>query len=362
MWGAKDNPKKMFHDYYQSGAEGEHTLNTTRDAFNSIKLKARALGDADAFKGTETTFLGHKIASPICLAPTAFHMLVNPEGECATARAAAEHQDIAVIVNLVERSLEEVAEAAPDNLRILQCYFSRSDEVNKDIFERAEKAGYKALAVTVDTQILGNREADAENKFSLPKGIKMGTIAKYTSTHVTGVEGSGLDEYVRKYKHNGFTWKDILKIRQFTSLPIILKGIQCKEDAAKAVEYGADAIWVSNHGARQLDTTPASIEVLEECVQGVDGKIEVYFDGGVRRGTDVLKALALGASAVFIGRPQLWGLAIDGQKGVEDVLKILNSELQRAMILTDCQEVKDITKERVIHSAYCSPKYLTAKI
>lgn len=146
-----------------------------------------------------------------------------------------------------------------------------------------------------------------------------------------------------------------------TKLPIILKGIQCAEDALRAVEVGADAIWVSNHGARQLDTTPASIEVLEECVQAVKGKIEVYFDGGISRGTDVLKALALGARCVFIGRPVLWGLAYNGQGGVERVLQILNDELRRAMILTGCLKLSDITKEGVIHTRY-SPAFLQAKL
>ena len=190
----------------------------------------------------------------------------------------------------------------------------------------------------------------------------MGTMKKYFDTVFKGVKGSGLDAYVNKYIDNGFSWESLAKVRKLTKLPIILKGIQCAEDAKKAVEYGADAIWVSNHGARQLDTTPASIEVLEECVKAVDGKIEVYFDGGIRRGTDVLKALALGAQAVFIGRPQLWGVACNGQKGVEDVINILNRELKKAMILTDSRTIKDITKDRVIHTAYSHPKYFTAKM
>ena len=241
-------------------------------------------------------------------------------------------------------------------------YFLRDKKMNQDMFKRAEKAGYKAVAITADTSLLGNREADVENKFSLPKGIRMGTLERYMESTFQGDSGSGLSEYVDKYKHNGFTWKDIAEVRSMTKLPIILKGIQCKEDALKAIEYGADAIWISNHGARQLDTTPASIEVLEECAKAVKGKIEVYFDGGVRRGTDVLKAIALGASAVFIGRPQLWGLAVDGQKGVEDIITILNRELRKAMILTDCMNISQITKERVIHEAYSNPRYFSAKL
>ena len=146
-----------------------------------------------------------------------------------------------------------------------------------------------------------------------------------------------------------------------TNLPIILKGIQCAEDVKLAVEHGVDAVWVSNHGARQLDTTPASIEVLEECVKAANGECEVYFDGGVERGTDVLKALALGANAVFIGRPVLWGLAHSGQEGVERVLDLLNDELKRAMILTGCLKLSDITKDRVLHQKY-SPHFWRAKL
>lgn len=258
--------------------------------------------------------------------------------------------------------VEDVAKVSPNNLKIFQVYFTRMKEMNKDMFDRAKEAGYKALAITADTSVLGKREIDIENKFSLPEGMQMGTLGKYLKPLIKGIKGSGLDDYVNKYKHNGFTWTDIAEVRELTTLPIILKGIQCKEDALKAIEYGVDAIWVSNHGGRQLDTTPASIQVLEECVKAVNGKIEVYFDGGVRRGTDVLKALALGAQAVFLGRPQLWGLTVDGQKGVEDIINILNDELRRDMILTDCKNVSEITKERVIHEAYSNPKYFVSKL
>lgn len=354
--------KKMYYDYYQSGADDAYTLKETRNAFNQIKLKARALGNADIYEGTETTFLGHKIASPICLAPTAFHKLAHPDGEVETTKAAASTGTLQCLSSWSNCSLEEVAEANPDGIKIFQVYFSRVKEMNKDLFERVEKAGYKALAITADTSILGNREADHINKFSLPRELYMGTLKKYLTSTFEGQKGSGLDEYVNKYKHNGFTWSDLDEVRKLTKLPIILKGIQCAEDAVRALEHKVDAIWVSNHGARQLDTTPASIEVLEECVKAVQGKIEVYFDGGVRRGTDVLKALALGAKAVFIGRPQLWGLACNGQKGVEDVLKILNAELRRAMILTDCKNVSEITKEKVLHTAYSNPRYFVAKM
>ena len=172
---------------------------------------------------------------------------------------------------------------------------------------------------------------------------------------------SYLSSYVTNYKDNTFSWENIKDVRAITKLPIILQGIQCEEDAKKAVEYGVEAIWVSNHGARQLDTTPATIEVLEECVKAVQGKIEVYFDGGVSRGTDVLKALALGAQCVFVGRPIIWGLVHNGQEGVEQVLSILNEELVKAMILTNSLCISDITKDRVLHTKY-SPDFYFAKL
>ena len=237
----------------------------------------------------------------------------------------------------------------------------RDPELNKDFIERLEKSGYKAIVLTVDSPVLGNREWDVVNSLKLFPGWEYSSIQKYLDQPSKYWCSSGW-EFFTKYKHDGYGWKDIKEIRKLTRLPIVLKGIQCAEDAKMAVESGANAIWVSNHGGRQLDTVPATIEVLEEWVKAVEGKIEVYFDGGVRRGTDVLKALALGAQAVFIGRPQLWGLACNGQKGVEDVINILNKELKKAMILTDCKNIKEITKEKVIHTAYSNPRYFMSKM
>ena len=237
----------------------------------------------------------------------------------------------------------------------------RDPELNKDFYERLEKLGYKAIVLTVDHATMGNREQDPAHSSKLIQDLQFGTVNKYLGES-SKYGCTNWIEFMEKYKHDGYGWKDIKEIKKLTRLPIVLKGIQCAEDAKMAVESGANAIWVSNHGGRQLDTVPATIEVLEEWVKAVEGKIEVYFDGGVRRGTDVLKALALGAQAVFIGRPQLWGLACNGQKGVEDVINILNKELKKAMILTDCKNIKEITKEKVIHTAYSNPRYFVSKM
>jgi (S)-2-hydroxy-acid oxidase len=359
---AKKIMKKMYFDYYMSGADDEYTLNNTESAFNDIKLKARALGNADAFENTETTILGYKIPSPICLAPTTWHKLAHSDGEIATAKAWDSTGTLLCLTSNSNYTLEDVAEAAPKSLKIFQFYFTKSKETNQDILKRIEAANYKALVIVVDNSVLGNREANKQNKFYLPENIEIASITKYLAPSSNGDKGSGSWERFKKYKNTGFTWSDLAEVRQMTKLPIILKGIQWAEDAKKAVESGVDAIWVSNNGARQLDTTPATIEVLEECVKAVAGKIEVYFDGGVRRGTHVLKALALGARAVFIGRPLLWGLACNGQRGVEEVITILNEELKRAMVLTNCKNIFEITKERVIHSSYSNPKYFTSKM
>mmetsp|Transcript_1311 Transcript_1311/g.1353 ORF Transcript_1311/g.1353 Transcript_1311/m.1353 type:complete len:186 (+) Transcript_1311:135-692(+) len=171
-----------------------------------------------------------------------------------------------------------------------------------------------------------------------------------TNSFKSSSKDSGLSEFVNDYKNNDVVWKHIKKIKEITGLPVIAKGVLCKEDALLAAEHGADAIFVSNHGSRQLDTTLAPIEVLEEIVQALKGKnVEIYFDGGVRRGTDVLKALALGAQCVFIGRPLLWGLGADGQHGAEECIKILNDELTEAMILTGCNKIPDVTKENILY-------------
>lgn len=227
--------------------------------------------------------------------------------------------------------------------------------MNKDLFTRVKNAGYKQLHLTTDTQILGKRENDVRNNFSLPAGLTMANYNKYQQTHgeeaniKSSGRDSGLAEYVKNHKDANIGWEVIGEMKRISGLPVVAKGIMCAEDALIALEHGADAIFVSNHGARQLDTTPATIEVLDEVVRAVRGSsrptVEVYFDGGVRRGADILKALALGAQAVFLGRAILWGLAAGGQKGVERVLEILNEELKEAMMMTGCSSIDDVRKK-----------------
>jgi (S)-2-hydroxy-acid oxidase len=228
-------------------------------------------------------------------------------------------------------------------------YLSKIPEVNIDIYQRIKKAGYKAIHLTTDTQVLGKRENDVRNGFQLPTGLSLANYNKYNTTAAdikSSGKDSGLAEYVKNHKDMNIGWEVIREIKRLSGLPVVAKGIMCAEDAITAIENGADAIFVSNHGARQLDTTPATIEVLEEVIEVCKGKnVEVFFDGGVRRGTDILKALALGAQAVFLGRAVLWGLAAGGQQGVERILHIMHEELKQAMVATGCTSVEDIHKK-----------------
>jgi (S)-2-hydroxy-acid oxidase len=250
-------------------------------------------------------------------------------------------------------ALEDVAKAGgPSAPRWFQLYVYRDREVTLDLVRRAERAGYKALAVTVDTPILGRRESDIRNRFMLPSHLTMGNFTKqggkYSSgTKNVGTSGSGLTSYVSQLIDQTLTWSDIAWLRSKTTLKIVVKGIMTAEDAVLAVKNGVDAVWVSNHGARQLDTTPATIEVLPDIVRAVGGRCEVYVDGGFMRGTDVFKALALGARAVFLGRPVLWGLAHSGEDGVSSMLKLINDELELAMKLAGCVTLADIQRHYV---------------
>merc|ERR1711988_1877588 len=233
-------------------------------------------------------------------------------------------------------ALEEVAQAAPEGLRWFQLYVYKDREVTLDLIKRAERAGYKALAITVDTPQLGRREADIKNRFALPSHLTMGNFAggaHKSGTKSSGEKGSGLASYVASLIDKTLNWNDIAWVRKNTTMKIVVKGVMTAEDALASVRHRVDGILVSNHGARQLDTVPATIEALPEVVKAVAGRCEVYLDGGVTRGTDALKAVCLGARAVFVGRPVLWGLAHSGEEGVYNAIKLLRDEFYLAMQL-----------------------------
>uniref|UniRef100_A0A7R9UGG8 FMN hydroxy acid dehydrogenase domain-containing protein n=1 Tax=Pinguiococcus pyrenoidosus TaxID=172671 RepID=A0A7R9UGG8_9STRA len=351
---AKNNMPRNAWDYYASGALDMITLRENRAAWGRLRFRPRILRDVSSID-TATTVLGQKVSMPICIAPTAMQQMAHPDGERATARAARKKGALMTLSSWSTLSLEEVAEEAPDSFRWFQLYVYKDRDVTLDLVRRAERNGYKALAVTVDTPVLGRREADVRNRFSLPSHLTMGNFAGVGGAHSSGTkssgaEGSGLASYCASLIDRTLTWEDLRWLRANTSLKIVVKGVSTAEDASVAVREGVDAIWISNHGARQLDTTPATCEMIPEIIAAVGGRCEVYVDGGITRGADALKAVALGCRAVFIGRPVLWGLAHSGSDGVEHVLDLLKAELEMAMMLCGAVTVKDIKREMVTHN------------
>ena len=325
-------PRPSF-DYIAGGAEDEVSLRRNREAFTKWALRPRVLVDVSR-RDTSTSVLGQRVSMPILVAPTAFHGLVHPEGEVATARGAAAAGTLMVVSAIATRELEEVAKAVAGP-RWFQLYVWRDREVTAQLAKRAARAGYGAICLTVDTPLLGRREKDERNAFTLPPGLSIANVRPAGLDGVPASErGSAFAKYVAELLDPAVTWKDIAWLRSLTSLPIVLKGIMTAEDATLAVEHDVDGIIVSNHGGRQLDSTVGTLDALPDIVAAVQGRVEVFMDGGVRRGTDVLKALALGAKAVLIGRSALWGLALGGADGVRRVLEHLRGELELAMALT----------------------------
>eukprot|EP00054_Salpingoeca_dolichothecata_P038211 m.13199 g.13199 ORF g.13199 m.13199 type:complete len:371 (-) comp8330_c0_seq1:78-1190(-) len=346
---AKEHLPKQAYDYYASGANDEISLQENRTAFARYRLRPRILRNVSVLN-TETTILGQKIATPICIAPTAMQRMAHPDGETATARAAQAAQTAMILSSWSTSSIEEVARSNGDGLRWFQLYVYHDRKVVLDLVHRAEASGYKALVVTVDTPILGQRNKDVKNRFKLPSHLTLANFSERGDEKATGVqsnEDSGLAAYVASLIDQTLNWEDIAWLKKKSKLPLVLKGILTAEDARLAVQHGASAVIVSNHGARQLDTCPATLEALPEVVKAVNGRAEVYLDGGIRMGTDVLKALALGARAVFIGRPVLWGLSYDGQAGVTEVLRVLQAEFRLAMALSGMRNLKEITSNLV---------------
>jgi 4-hydroxymandelate oxidase len=320
-------------DYYQGGSDDEITLRGCRAAFQRIRLRPRMLVDVRSID-MNTTVLGTPISLPVLVAPTAFHCLAHPDGECATALGTGRSDTIMIASSFSNRSLEEIAQVATKPLWF-QLYSYRDLQSTEKVVQRAEAAGYKAIVLTADLPRLSNRERDIRSKFVLPSHL---FIANYKDVEKD-------DDYIPVPTY--LTWDAIDWLRGLTTLPIVVKGLLTAEDALIALERGVDAIVVSNHGGRQLDGAIPSIEALPEIIEAVNGRCEVYVDGGIRRGTDILKALALGARAVLVGRPAIWGLAVNGADGVHHVLEILRSELELAMALSGCPSLEHISRSLV---------------
>ncbi|XP_027125894.2 peroxisomal (S)-2-hydroxy-acid oxidase GLO3-like isoform X1 [Coffea eugenioides] len=333
---------KMYYDYYAGGAEDQYTLKENVEAFHRINILPRVLVDVSKID-ISTSILGYRTSAPLMIAPTGGHKLAHPEGEVATARAAAACDTIMAVSFSSSRPLEEVASSC-NAIRFFQLYVYKRRDITALLVRRAERSGFKAVILTADTPRLGRREADIKNKMIAPPVRNFDGLI---STDVVTDKGSKLAAYASAMLDASVCWKDITWLKSITNLPILIKGVLTPEDAIKALEVGVSGIIVSNHGARQLDYSPATISVLEEVVEAVQGKIPVLLDGGVRRGTDIFKALALGAQAVMIGRPVLFGLAAKGEYGVKRVINMLKEELELSMALAGTCTVKDITRGHV---------------
>jgi 4-hydroxymandelate oxidase len=343
---ARELLPQMAYDYYASGANDEVTLRENRAAYERITLLPRMLVDVSV-RDMGTTVLGEPVSMPILIAPVALPGLAHPEGEIATVKAASAAKTLITLATLSTTSIEDAMAAATGPVWF-QLYVFRDRAITASLVQRAEAAGCKAVVLTVDMPIQGKRERDVRNRFTLPDHLSLKNFSQAGFQELPkNVAGSGLAAYVASLLDAALTWKDIEWLAGVTKLPVLVKGILRADDALRAVNHGASGIIVSNHGARQLDTTPATISILPEIVDAVAGGVEVYVDGGIRRGTDVLKAIAYGARAVLVGRPILWGLAVGGEAGVKSVLEMLRQEFDLAMALSGCPRLSDITRDLV---------------
>jgi isopentenyl diphosphate isomerase/L-lactate dehydrogenase-like FMN-dependent dehydrogenase len=344
---AKEKLPAPIFDFIAGGAEDEVTLRANRAAFEAITFRPRFMVDVSKID-TSTTVLGQALASPVMLAPVALQKLVHPEGEMASARAAKSAGTVQILSTMSSVSIEDVA-AAADGPKWFQLYRYGDRGVSERLVKRAEAAGFSAVCLTVDVPRLGRRERDYRHAVQFPSDVMpINFMHEFDmSSMPEDSRGGALSALVASLMDQTVSWDTLGWLKSITALPVIVKGILTPEDAVLAADQGAAAIVVSNHGGRQLDSSPATAAVLAEIVDAVGDRVDVIVDSGVRRGTDVLKALALGAKAVLIGRPYIWGLAVDGEAGVAQVLSLLRIELEWAMALCGVTSVNDVTRSLV---------------
>lgn len=340
---AQRNVPKGALDYFEGGALDEITLRENTAGWERLKLYYHVLAGVKA-RNITATILGQAVSMPIAVAPTAFHRLACEAGELSTARAARAARTLFILSSLSNTAMEAVfAEAASP--KWFQLYIYKDRLISLELVQRAEAAGAEAIVLTVDAPGLGTRERDARNNFRLPEGLTVENLAPLGKGNFPEVTGSALAAYVQSNFKDDLGFDDLDWLCGATRLPVVVKGVCRGDDARRIAEHGAKAIVVSNHGGRQLDTAPATCEVLPHVVDAVEERCEIYVDGGIRRGSDVLKAIALGARAVLIGRPILWGLCVGGEQGAVQVLEILRRELDEAMLLSGCTTLSDIGRE-----------------
>ena len=322
----------MAYEYVASGAADEHTVRWNREAFDRVRLRPRMLRDV-ASVDTRLTLFGREHAFPILLAPTAYQRVLHPDGEIATARGAAAAGITWIVSVGTTTPLQEIAAAAAAP-RWFQLYFQSDRAFTRDLVQQAEASGCEVLCLTVDSPIIGPRNRQARAGFKLPP--EMSTPHLYDIGH--------RKQAVMDPRRVAATWQDVEWLRSVTRLPLVLKGILDPGDADLAIGSGAAGIVVSNHGGRNLDTAVAGIDALPDIVERARGRVPVLIDGGVRRGTDIVKAVALGATAVLIGRPYCYGLSVGGSEGVRRVVEILRAELEAAMMLTGVSRLSELER------------------
>ena len=334
----------MIYDYFAGGAEDEAAMAGNREAYARYRFRFKVLSST-AHPDLRCEILGDRLSMPVQLAPTATQKMAHPEGEVAAARAAAKAGVAYSLSTLSTVSIEDVA-AAADGVRWFQLYMYRDRGVTTDLIDRAAESGYSAAMLTVDTPRLGRRERDFRNAFDLPPGMRYENLkGALTVTGGAEVGQSALSQYFTDQLDSWLSWSDLEWLVSHSRLPIMAKGIVRGDDARRAVETGVRAVIVSNHGGRQLDYSVATLDALPEVVQAVGGDVPVMVDGGVRRGTDVLKAIALGARSVMIGRPYLWALAVDSESGVSKVLELLRHEIVVSMSLLGVKSLNELSED-----------------
>ncbi|CAG7877581.1 unnamed protein product [Brassica rapa] len=367
---AKEKLPKMVYDYFASGAEDEWTLQENRNSFARILFRPRILIDVSKIDMT-TTILGFKISMPIMVAPTAMQKMAHPEGEYATARAASAAGTIMILSSWTTSSVEEVASTGPGiqffQIRFFQLQVYKNRKVVEQLVRRAERAGFKAIVLTGDAPRLGRRESDIKNRFTLPPNLALKNFEGLDHGKIDEANDSGLASYAGGQIDRTLSWKDVQWLQTITNMPILVKGVLTGEDARIAIQAGAAGIIVSNPNVDAAADTcgnqtnsphvPATISALEEVVKATQGRVPVFLDGGVRRGTDVFKALALGASGIFIGRPVVFSLAAEGEAGVRKVLQMLRDEFELTMALSGCRSLSEITRNHIV-TEWDTPRHL----
>lgn len=331
------------YGYISGGSGDEYTLKQNVESFNHKGILPRVLADVEN-PDTKTSILGTDINAPFIMAPIAAHGLAHETKEAGTAKGVAEFGTIMSISAYSGAKFEEIEKGLNGSPRWFQLYMSKDDELNKSIIDEAKKDGATAIILTADSTLSGNRETDMRNKFVYPFGMPI--VSRYLS-------GSGANmslNNIYAQSKQKISTRDVEFLAKYSGLPIIVKGLQTPEDASLAIGAGASAVWVSNHGGRQLDGAPGSFDTLQEISDAVAGRVPIIFDSGVRRGEHIFKALASGADVVAIGRPALYGLALGGWKGVKSVFDYFQSDLSRVMQLAGTQTIADVKKARLFYN------------